>query len=55
MYLRLTRGRFDLAHYDESVAISQEVADAIAQLPGLIRYQGGSDRSTGAVIALSDS
>lgn len=53
MYLRVTRGRFDPARYDESVALSQEVADAIARLPGLASYRGGGDRATGAIVAVS--
>ena len=53
MYLRVTRGRVDPARYDEAIAISQEVADAIARLPGLARYQGGGDRATGALVAVS--
>jgi hypothetical protein len=53
MYLRVTRGRFDPARYDESVTISQEVADSIARLPGLISYRGGGDPATGAIVAVS--
>ncbi len=53
MYLRITRGRFDPARYDESVALSQEVGDAIARLPGFIDYQGGGDPTTGAIVAVS--
>jgi hypothetical protein len=53
MYLRVTRGRFDPARYDESVALSQEVADAIASRPGLVSYRGGGDHATGAIVAVS--
>ena len=53
MYLRITRGRFDPARYDESVALSQEVGDALARLPGFVSYRGGGDRATGAVVAVS--
>jgi hypothetical protein len=53
MYLRITRGRFDPARYDESVAISQDIAAAIARLPGFVRYQGGGNRATGAIVAVS--
>ena len=53
MYLRVTRGRYDPARYDESVAISQEIADAIARLPGFVDYRGAGDRATGAIVAVS--
>jgi hypothetical protein len=53
MYLRVTRGHFDPARYDESVTISQEIADAIARMPGLVSYRGGGDRATGAIVAVS--
>ena len=50
---RLTRGSFDPARYDESVALSQEVGDAIARLPGFVAYRGGGDRASGGVVAIS--
>lgn len=53
MYLRITRGRFDPARYDESVAISQDIGSAIARLPGFVRYQGAGDRATGTIVAVS--
>ena len=53
MYLRVTRGRFDLTRYDESVTISHDVGAAIARLPGFVRYQGAGDRATGAIVAVS--
>ena len=53
MHLRITRGRFDPARDDESVALSQEVGDAIARLPGFVAYRGGGDRASGAVVAIS--
>ena len=53
MHLRLTRGRFDPARYDESVALSREVGDALARLPGFRTYHGGGDRATGAIVAVS--
>jgi hypothetical protein len=53
VYLRVTRGRFDPDCYDEGVAVSQEIADAIACLPGLARYQGAGDRASGAIVAVS--
>ena len=53
MYLRITRGRFDVSRYDESVTLSQEVGDALAQLPGFQAYHGGGDRATGAIVAVS--
>lgn len=53
MYLRITRGRFDPARYDESVTISQEIGAAIARLPGFVRYQGAGDRATGSIVAVS--
>lgn len=45
MHLRITRGSFDPARYDESVALSQEVGDALARLPGFVAYRGGGDRA----------
>jgi hypothetical protein len=53
MFMRITRGQFDLTRIDESIAISQDVGDAIAQLPGLVRYHGGINRETGAIAAVS--
>lgn len=53
MYLRITRGRFDPARYDESLALSQELGDAAARLPGFVGYRGGGDRATGAIVAVS--
>jgi heme-degrading monooxygenase HmoA len=48
MYLRITRGKFDVSRYDEGVAVIKEVGDAMARLPGFQGYQGGQDRATGA-------
>ena len=53
MYLRITRGHFDPARYDESVTLSQEVGDALSRLPGFVAYHGGGDRASGAVVAVS--
>ncbi len=53
MHLRITRGFFDPARWDESVALSQEVGDALARLPGFVDYRGGGDRATGAIVAVS--
>ncbi len=53
MHLRVTRAFFDPARYDESIALSQAVGDAIARLPGFVAYRGGGDHASGAVVAVS--
>ncbi len=40
MYLRITRGRFDSARYDELVPLSREVNAAVQALPGCQSVHG---------------
>ncbi|MEA2529451.1 MAG: hypothetical protein QOG89_1095, partial [Thermomicrobiales bacterium] len=44
----ITRGRFDLKGYEESAAISPDVAAAIASLPSVVDYRRGGGHATGA-------
>jgi quinol monooxygenase YgiN len=53
MYVRVTRGRFELEQADAVEALSSDVADAVKVLPGFVSYQGGIDRNTGTIVAIS--
>jgi len=57
MRVRVSRGRFDTAHYDEVRALldaaREELIPAIEELPGMIGCQVGVDRDSGTVINLS--
>lgn len=53
MYLRLTRGRFDPARYDEIAAIVPDILAAIRGLPGVQQVQVGIDRETGRTLSLT--
>ena len=53
MYLRITRGRFDPATYDELLPLMREVNAAVQALPGWQRMQSGLDRSGGRLVAVS--
>ena len=44
MYLRITRGRFDSAKFDQVAALLPEVTAEIQRLPGLQTVQLGLDR-----------
>jgi quinol monooxygenase YgiN len=52
-YLRVTRGRFEPARAEELVRLSQEIAAAVARLPGCGGYHGGLDRAAGTLVAVS--
>ncbi len=49
MYLRITRGRFDSARYDEMLPILGDVKAAVLALPGSQSVESGIDRSAGRV------
>jgi hypothetical protein len=53
MYLRLTRGRFDPARYDEVIAAVPDITAAIRALPGVQDVRIGIDRATGRTLSLS--
>ncbi len=53
MYVRVTRGRFELEHTDAVEALTSEVADAVRVLPGFVAYQGGVNREAGTVVSIS--
>jgi quinol monooxygenase YgiN len=53
MYIRVTRGRFDPAKYDEFSRLSQEVNLAVQRLPGCRSLHSGGDRAAGRLIAVS--
>jgi hypothetical protein len=51
MYLRIRRGRFDPATYDELMRLWWEAG--LVRLPGFERLQVGTDRTAGTLIAVS--
>ena len=53
VHLRVTRGRFEPATYDEFVRLSQDIATAVRRLPGCRSYHGGLDRAAGRLVAVS--
>ena len=53
MYLRLTRGHFDPANYDEVVQAVPDIVTAIRALPGLQDVRVGIDRATGNTLSLT--
>ena len=53
MYIRVTRGRFDPAKYDEFRGLSQAVHAAVQRLPGCQSVHTGGDRNAGRLIAVS--
>jgi len=53
MYLRITRGRFDPARYDELLPLSREVSAAVLALPGCQSIHTGLDRTAGRLGAVS--
>ena len=53
MYLRLTRGRFDPARYDEVMLLVPDIIAAIRALPGARGVQVGIDGATGKTLALT--
>jgi hypothetical protein len=53
MYLRLTRGHFDPASYDEVVQAVPDIVTALRALPGLQDARVGIDRATGNTLSLT--
>jgi hypothetical protein len=53
MYLRITRGTFDPARYDQVAPLTADVAAALSRLPGFQTYSGGANRSNGTIIAIT--
>jgi hypothetical protein len=53
MYLRITRGRFDPARYNEVMGIVQDVVTALHRQPGFQTYYNGVDRTAGTIAAVS--
>ncbi len=53
MYLRITRGRFDPARYDEIRPVLEDVLAAVQRLPGFQSYYNGIDRTAGTAVAVS--
>ncbi|GAC1430080.1 MAG: hypothetical protein NVSMB65_03530 [Chloroflexota bacterium] len=53
MYLRITRGRFDAAKYDDLLRLTTAIGAAIRALPGCQSYQAGLDRTGGRSISIS--
>ena len=52
MFLRLTRGRFDPARYDEVVPLVPAVIAALRALPGVQDVRVGIDRTSGRTLSL---
>jgi hypothetical protein len=57
VYLRLTRGRFDPARFDQLQRFAEQVVAAVQRLPGFQHFYGGVDRAAGTfvVVTLHDS
>jgi hypothetical protein len=54
MFVRVTRGRFPTARYDEILRQTQEqLVPAVKRLPGFRSYRGGVDRAAGLLVAVS--
>ena len=53
MYLRITRGRFDPARFDEVHALLPAVLARLRQLPGCRDVRTGFDRAAGSSISVS--
>ncbi len=53
MYIRVSNGSFDTSKYDELVALTEDVAARMKNLPGFVSYHGGSNERTGALVAIS--
>ena len=47
MYLRIIRGRFDPARYDDLLPLSQQIRAAVQALPGCQSLHSGIDRTGG--------
>jgi hypothetical protein len=53
VYIRVSNGSFDPSRYDELVALTEDIAARLKSLPGFVSYYGGSDRQTGALVAIT--
>ncbi len=53
MYMRVTRGRIDLARLDEAASAVSDIIAPVSRLPGFQSYMTGADRTSGNVIAVS--
>jgi hypothetical protein len=55
MYVRVTRGRFDVARTDEIQRLSEkQLVPALKQRAGFRGYQGGLNPATGTLVAISN-
>ena len=54
MYVRVTRGRFNVDKIDEIQRLIEEtLLPALKQLPGFQSYRGGFNRNAGTLVAIS--
>ena len=53
MYLRITRGRFDPARYDDLLPLTREVDAAVQAMPGCQSVHSAVDRTGGRVAVVS--
>ena len=54
MYMRVVRGRIDLAKIDEAVSqVGPDLAAAVKRQPGCQSFMAGGDRATGQTITVS--
>ncbi len=54
MYLRITRGRFDPARYDDLLPLTREVDAAVQAMPGCQRVHTALDRTGGRLAVVSE-
>jgi hypothetical protein len=53
MYLRLTRGRFDPARYEDVLRHVPDITAALRALPGVRDVRVGIDRTSGRTLSLT--
>jgi quinol monooxygenase YgiN len=53
MWIRVSRGRFDPARYDEFRGLAHDVHAAVQRLPGCQSVHTGGDRTDGRLVAVS--
>ena len=54
MYIRVTRGRFNPANYEQiQRMVEEQLLPGIKQRPGFRSYQGGIDREANTLVAVS--
>ena len=53
MYLRITRGRFDPAKYDDLLPLTREVDAAVQAMPGCQSMSSAMDRTGGRLAVVS--